>query len=197
MLTMLDVQVCQMLIMKTDPHRHCGRSLVIPSLKRFFFMSIVSIKAILCPRLYVREDPYPGEFCYMTLFLFSPCFPAWKITTRHCDSGEKLGGTECGIVSMSFLPRRTRPCLWQMAALFHYHLQFQSCGMNLHYFPLLLCNFYLIPQLIHISAKLEREMGKWKDVEYTGHQDSGILLGTLCCNDLCSCPVFITTVKVP
>lgn len=81
-----------MLIMKTDPHRDCGRSLVIPSLKRFFFMSIMSIKAILCPWFYVREDPCPGEFCYITLFLFSPCFPAWKITMRHCDPGEKLGG---------------------------------------------------------------------------------------------------------
>ena len=69
--------------------------------------------------------------------------------------------------------------------------------MNLHYFPLLLHIFYLIPQLIHISGKLEREMGIWKDVEYPGHQDSGILLDTLCGNDLCSCRVFIPTLKVP
>ena len=69
--------------------------------------------------------------------------------------------------------------------------------MNLHYFPLLLYSFYLIPQPIHISGKLEREMGLWKDVAYPGHQDPGILLGVLWCNDLCSCPVLFTTLKVP
>lgn len=66
-----------------------------------------------------------------------------------------------------------------------------------HYFPILLYSFYPVPWLIHFSGKLEREMGMWKESNKWTIETLEVLLETLCHNDLCSCLVPFTSLKVP
>lgn len=131
---MLDVQVCQMLIMKADPHRDCGRNLVIPSRKRFFFMSILS-KPCCVPSCMWEKTLVLVSFatwlCSSSPFVSQP----GKLSTRHWDPGEKLGGMgvelapcpsclggrdlACGKWLLSFTPICSfSPVVW-ISTIFH------------------------------------------------------------------------------
>ena len=81
------------------PHRDCGGNPAIPSIKRFFSVSILSIKAMMRPWLSVRVCL---KLCEETLVLASSDAGLYsssvlvsytgKLSMRHRDPGEKLRG---------------------------------------------------------------------------------------------------------
>lgn len=85
--------------MKMGPHRDCGGNPAISSIKIVFSVSILSIKAMMCPWLSVCVCL---KLCEKTLVLVSSDTGLYsssvlvsytgKLSMRHCDPGEKLGG---------------------------------------------------------------------------------------------------------